>query len=75
MMSRSRNSHVSAQPNIDDLMCAGMSSGPAKLMQFNIQTWKLGKDHRKKMKTTGCASRKNKDRCILIGKVWCVCSC
>lgn len=26
--------HVRVQPNIDDLMCAGMSSGPAKVQNF-----------------------------------------
>lgn len=31
------HSHVSVQPNIDDLMCAGMSSGPAEITQIQHQ--------------------------------------
>jgi hypothetical protein len=38
-----RSSHVSVQPNIDDLICAGMSSGPAEITQLNINTCVQGK--------------------------------
>lgn len=36
----SKYSHVREHPNIDDLMCAGMSSGPAKVLNAEIDQYR-----------------------------------
>lgn len=37
MNTKKKNPYVNEQPNMEDLMCAGISSGPAKFAKLNIK--------------------------------------